>query len=118
MTRITAISSSALLALFALMQAPPSSAQVAVGIKPVAGRTSGGGINYAPRPGLYTIVLIDAKAKRLRVRDVEGKTIDTNVAEGAYDLSKLKNGDKIRIDFVAQETPQQKPTAAVIFPAK
>lgn len=121
MTRMTTLSKSALLALFALcalMEAPPTSAQVAMGITPVAGRTSGGGVNHAPRPGLYTVVLVDATGKRLRVRDAEGKTIDANVAEGAYDLSTLKIGDKIRIDFVAQDTPQKKPTAAVIFPAK
>jgi len=121
MTRIAAAASSALIALIApaaLTSAPPASAQVSHGITPVAGRTAGGGMNYAPRPGLYTVVLVDAKGRRLRVRDVDGKTLDANVAEGAYDLSKLKIGDKVRIDFVAQDTPEKKPTAATIWPAR
>jgi phosphoribosylformylglycinamidine (FGAM) synthase PurS component len=105
-----------LLALFAWSLAAPTGAQTMEGAMRVA-RGPGLGTNYAPRPGLYTVVLVDVKGGRLRVRDVEGKTLDANVAKGAYDLSKLKIGDKVRIDFVAQDTPEKKPTAATIWPA-
>ena len=100
----------------------PASAQaearIATGFQPVAGRSAGGGINYAPKPGLYSVVLVDAKGRRIRVRDVDGKTIDAQVGEGVYDLATLKIGDKIRIDFAAQDAPDKKPAAAAIWPAK
>jgi hypothetical protein len=32
-------------------------------------------------------------------------------------MSKLKIGDKVRIDFAAQDDPKKRPTAAAIWPA-
>jgi hypothetical protein len=107
----------ALLTLLGALALPPPAQAQAAPIAPVAGRTQAGGVNHAPRPGLYSVVLVDAKVGRIRVRDLEGKLIDANVAPGAYDLSKLKIGDKIRIDFAAQDDLKTRPTAAVIWPA-
>ena len=112
-TLLTAALSLALLALLAL---PPAQAQITSGVHPVAGRGPALGTNVAPRPGLYSVVLVDVQGRRIRLRDVDGKTIDADVAEGAYDLTKLKIGDKVRVDFAAQDTPSKKPIAATIWP--
>jgi hypothetical protein len=83
-----------------------------------AQRMQGGGINYAPQPEVYTVVLVDSRGRAIRLRAADGRTGLVHVAEGVYDLSKLKAGDKIRVDFVAPETSGDKLSAASIWPEK
>jgi hypothetical protein len=107
-----------LVVLFAMSLLLPAQAQTVAQPTLVAGRGQGGTINYAPRPGLYSVVLVDARGRMVRMRDLDGKTADVHVAEGVYDLSKLKIGDKIRVEFLAMDAPDKKPRAATIWPAK
>jgi hypothetical protein len=94
---------------------PPAQAQVVA----QARGGQGGTINHAPRPGVYAVVLIDAGGRKVRLRSAtDGKTADVQVGEDVYDLSKLKIGDKIRVEFLAADTPNQKPVAASIWPEK
>jgi hypothetical protein len=83
-----------------------------------AQRMQGGGINYAPQAAVYSIVLVDASGRNLRLRAADGRTGLVYVAEGVYDLSKLKAGDKIRVDFVAPDASSSKLSAASIWPEK
>ena len=83
-----------------------------------AQRMQGGGINYAPQPEVYSIVLIDASGRMLRLRAADGRTGLVYVAEGVYDLSKLKAGDKVRVDFIAPDASSSKLSAASIWPEK
>jgi hypothetical protein len=83
-----------------------------------AKRMQGGGINYAPQPAVYSVVLVDTKGGTLRLRAADGRTGLVYVAESVYDLSKLKAGDKIRVDFVAPDSTSSKLTAASIWPEK
>jgi hypothetical protein len=83
-----------------------------------AQRMQGGGINYAPQPEVYSVVLIDSRGRTVRLRAADGRTGLVYVAEGVYDLSKLKAGDKIRVDFVAPDASSSKLSAASIWPEK
>jgi len=83
-----------------------------------AQRMQGGGINYAPQPEVYSVVLVDSRGRTVRLRAADGRTGLVYVAEGVYDLSKLKAGDKIRVDFVAPDASSSKLSAASIWPEK
>ena len=81
-------------------------------------RMQGGGINYAPQPAIYSVISIDSYARTVRLRASDGRTGDVYVAEGIYDMSKLKAGDKIRVDFVVPDATNGKLSAASIWPVK
>jgi hypothetical protein len=98
---------------------PPVLAQtVGAGGAANAQRMQGGGINYAPQPEVYSVVLVDTKGSTVRLRAADGRTGLVYVAESVYDLSKLKAGDKIRVDFVVPDSANSKLTAASIWPEK
>ncbi len=77
---------------------------------------NGGGINYAPRPAIYSVLSIDSSGHKVQLRAADGRTGVVYVGEETYDLSKLKPGDKIRVDFVVPEDQNSQLTAASIWP--
>jgi len=81
-------------------------------------RMQAGGINYAPQPAVYSVILIDTRGRTMRLRATDGRTGVVHVAEGVYDLSKLKAGDKIQVDFVAPDATNSTLRAASIWPVK
>jgi hypothetical protein len=81
-------------------------------------RMQGGGINYAPQAAVYSVLSIDADARTVQLRAADGRTGAVYVAEDIYDLSKLKPGDKIRVDFVVPDATTKKLNAASIWPAQ
>ena len=105
-------------ALLAAMLLQPVLAQPAGGGGAGGQRMQGGGINYAPGPAVYSVILIDAKGRTVRLRAADGRTGLVHVAEGVYDLSTLKAGDKIRVDFAEPEAASTKLRAAAIYPEK
>ena len=53
------------------------------------------------------------------MRDANGKTLDVQVGEGIYDLSKLKIGDKVQVNFLEPDgLGSNKLKAANIYPVK
>jgi hypothetical protein len=78
-------------------------------------RAQGGGINYAPQPDVYSVISIDSYARTVRMRDADGRTGDVHVAESVYDLSTLKPGDKIRVDFVVPDSMNSRLSAASVW---
>ena len=52
------------------------------------------------------------------MRAADGRTSDVYVAEGIYELAKLKAGDKIRVDFALPDEQSRKPSAASVWPVK
>jgi hypothetical protein len=98
--------------------AQPVLAQPAGAGGPGVQRMQGGGINYAPQPEVYSVVLVDASGRTVRLRAADGRTGLVYVAESVYDLSKLKAGDKIRVDFVVPDASNSKLSAASIWPEK
>jgi hypothetical protein len=105
-------------ALLAAMLLQPVLAQPGGGGGGGGQRMQGGGINYAPEPAVYSVVLVDARARTVRLRAADGRTGLVHVAEGVYDLSTLKAGDKIRVDFAEPEAANSKLRAASIYPEK
>jgi hypothetical protein len=81
-------------------------------------RMQGGGINYAPQPDVYSVISVDSYARTVQMRAADGRTGDVYVAEGVYDLSTLKAGDKIRVDFVVPDAMNSRLSAASVWPVK
>jgi hypothetical protein len=104
--------------LLVAMPLQPALAQRAGGGDGGGQRMQGGGINYAPQPAVYSVISIDSYARTVRLRAADGRTGDVHVAEGIYDLSKLKAGDKIRVDFVVPDATNSKLSAASVWPVK
>jgi hypothetical protein len=91
--------------LLAAMLLPPLSAQ----------RMVGGGLNYAPRPAVYAVLSVDADARTVQLRAADGRTGNVYVAEEVYDVSTLKAGDRIRVDFVVPDETNKGLRAASVW---
>jgi hypothetical protein len=75
--------------------------------------------NYAPLSvGIYEVVSVQTSNRIVRLRATDGKTADVSVAEHVYDLSKLKAGDKVKVDFFQPDDANPKVSAAGIWPAQ
>lgn len=81
-------------------------------------RTSSGAINVAPPPAVFVVVLVDAKGGTVVMRGDDGRSLTVEVDAGTYDLAKLRPGERIQVDFVEQASPDARPKAASIWPAK
>jgi hypothetical protein len=75
------------------------------------------GINNASPPGVYLVISIDPDNRTVHMRSMDGRTGYVHVPEDVYDLSKLKPGAKIRVDFVAPDGKKSdKVSAAAVWP--
>ena len=83
-----------------------------------AQRMVGGGINYAPVPAVYDVVSLNREARMVRLRAADGRTGDVFFPVGVFDLTTLKAGDQIRVDFVKPEKADKGLKAAAVFPVK
>ena len=72
----------------------------------------GGGINWAPMPQVFEVVSVDSYSRTVRMRAQDGSTDDVHVGEGVYDLSKLKTGQKIQVNFIVPDSMNPKKLAA------
>ena len=104
--------------LLAATLSQPVLAQPAGGAGDGSQRMQGGGINYAPQAAVYSVTSIDTRGRTVRLRAADGRTGLVQVGEGVYDLSTLKAGDKIRVDFVVPDATDSKLRAASIWPEK
>ena len=95
----------------------PAAAQRADG-DPGGRRMQGGGINYAPQPGVFVVVSTDSYAQTVRLRGADGKTADVYVNSNIYDLSKLNPGDRVQVNFLEPDGLSNKLAAANIWPVK
>ena len=94
--------------LLAAMLLPPLFAQ----------RLVGGGLNYAPKPAVYAVISVNADARTVQLRAADGRTGNVQVDEAVYDVSTLKPGDKIRVDFVVPDETNRGLRAASVWPEK
>lgn len=83
-----------------------------------AQRMVGGGLNYAPGPAVYAVISVDRDDRMVQLRAADGRTGSVFVAEDVFDLSTLKPGDKIRVDFVVPDEKNKGLKAASVWPAK
>jgi len=75
--------------------------------------------NTAPMSvGIYEVVSVQASSRMVRLRAADGKTADVSVAEHVYDLSKLKAGDKVKVDFFQPDETNPKISAAGLWPVQ
>ena len=108
------------LAMLAAALATPVLAQVGGGgARPGAGRRNvdGQGINYAPEAAVYSVLSVDTDARTVELRAENGRTGFVQVGPSVYDLSKIKAGDKIKVDFVVPDEKNKELRAAAIWPA-
>ena len=108
------------LGLLAAALLPPALAQVGGGVGGGIGgrRNEGGSINYAPGPAVYDVLAVDADARTVRLRAANGRSGVVEVGESVYDLSRIKAGDRIKVDFVVPDAKNPQLRAASIWPAE
>ena len=104
--------------LLTAMLLQPVLAQVGAGGGVGGRRVQGQGINYAPQSEVYAVFAIDLQDRTVQLRAADGRTGTVYVGESVYDLSKLKAGDKIRVDFVVPDGSNSELRAASIWPEK
>ena len=83
-----------------------------------AQRMVGGGLNYAPQPAVYDVISLDRDDRMVQLRAADGRTGNVYVAAEVFDLSTLKPGDKIRVDFVKRDGANKGLKAASVWPVK
>ena len=104
--------------LLATMLLQPVLAQRAGGGGGGGHRMQDGGINYAPQAAVYVVVAIDSFNRTVRLQAADGRTGGVYVGEDIYDISKLKPGDKIRVDFLVPDAQNSGLRAASVWPAQ
>lgn len=82
----------------------------------IAQRMVGGGLNYAPKPAVYVVVSVDSDEHTVELRAADGRTGTVSVAQDVFDLSQLKPGDKIRVDFLVPDGTDKSLKAASVWP--
>lgn len=75
--------------------------------------------NYVPMAiGALEVLSVRPADRVIRLRDKEGKSADVHVQEHVYDLSKLKAGDKVKVDFFRPVDGDTQLRAAGVWPAE
>lgn len=67
------------------------------------GRLDPGGVNYGSVAGVFTVVSVNARDNKLRLRDDGGNTADAYVSERLFDVESLSAGDVVAVDFFVQD---------------
>lgn len=107
----------ALLAVLLILFAAPS----AVPAADRAGRSTfhtGDGVNRAPLPGTFTVVSVDSYSQIVRMRASDGSVGDVYVGSNTFDISKLKPGDQIQVDFLETDGTNSRLRAGNIWKVK
>jgi hypothetical protein len=94
----------------------PARAQVGEGA--ARRRNQTGGVNNAPPPGVFTVVSVDTYGQTVSLKAKDGSVNSVYVSSDIYDISTLKAGDRIRVDFIVPDAMNPKPAAASIWPVK
>jgi hypothetical protein len=81
----------------------------------LAQRMVGGGLNYSPRPAVYAVISVNADARTVQLRAADGRTGNVYFAEEVFDVSTLRPGDKVRVDFVVPDETNKSLRAATVW---
>lgn len=74
--------------------------------------------SYAPQTtSVFEVLSVRASDRVVRLRGKDGKTADVHVADHVYDVSKLKAGDQVRVDFLQPDEGDTRLRAAGLWPA-
>jgi hypothetical protein len=66
-------------------------------------------------PGTFTVTSINRMQNMLRLRDDDGRGADVFVRPDLYDLSTLKPGDEVAVDFLVPDGGDKRLAAGAIF---
>ncbi len=74
--------------------------------------------SYAPMTtSVFEVLSVRPSDRVMRIRGKDGKTADVHVQEHVYDVSKLKAGDKVKVDFFQPDEGDTQLRAAGVWPA-
>ena len=74
--------------------------------------------SYAPMTtSVFEVLSVSTSDGVIRIRGKDGKTADVHVQEHVYDVSKLKAGDKVKVDFFQPDESDTRLRAAGVWPA-
>jgi C-terminal processing protease CtpA/Prc len=75
--------------------------------------------SYAPlTTSVFEVLSVRPSDRVMRIRGKDGKTADVEVQDHVYDLSKLKAGDKVKVDFFQPDEGDTRVRAAGVWPAQ
>ena len=75
--------------------------------------------SHAPMTtSVFEVLSVRSSDRVIRLRGPDGKTADVHVQEHVYDVSKLKAGDKVKVDFFQPDEGDARLRAAGIWPAQ
>ena len=74
--------------------------------------------SYAPMTSsVFEVLSVRSSDRVVRLRGKDGKTADVYVQDHVYDVSKLKAGDKVKVDFFQPDEGDSRLRAAGVWPA-
>ena len=62
------------------------------------------GVNRTPPPGVFVVRAVNERENIVQLSDADGRTAGVLVDPDVFDLSELKPGDEIVVDFVVPES--------------
>ncbi len=108
----------AIMAAFGILLGTVAEAQVrdgGIGPRPGMRNQGGGG---GQEPGVYQVVSVDTYARTVQLRGADGSTASVKVPGDVYDVSKLKSGDRIQVNFYVPDSMNPGLRAAGIWPVQ
>lgn len=79
------------------------------------GRFYEGGMNYAPAAGVFKVNAVDTRENIVKLSDADGRTADVYVNPRSFDLTTLKPGDEVAVDFFVPDDNDDRLEAASIY---
>lgn len=86
-----------------------------VGPRPGLRNKGGGG---GQEPGIYQVVSVDTYAQTVQLRGADGSTAAVKVSSDVYDISKLKSGDRVQVNFYVPDSMNPGLRAAGLWPVQ
>jgi hypothetical protein len=75
--------------------------------------------SYAPlTTSMFEVLSVRTSDRVIRLRGKDGRTADVHVQEHVFDVSKLKPGDKVKVDFFQPDEGDRRLRAAGVWPAQ
>lgn len=81
-------------------------------------RNQDGGINNGVPNGVFTVVAVDSYGQTVQMQGSSGSPFNVYVGSDIFNISKLKAGDRIQVNFLAPDGLSNKLSAANIWPAQ
>ena len=101
-----------------LLGAPLLAVRAQIGAGSARRRDQTGGVNDAQPPAIFTVVSVDSYGQTLKLRAADGSVSNVYVDSSIFDITKLKAGDRVRVDFVVPDAMNPRLSAASLWPLK